>query len=198
MKTFILILTVAITVGCSSSNELAPYRFSEQQSDLRDFDSDGVINERDKCEETPTEAIVDNDGCPYLVEVTEEYKLQVLFGNGQTEIPSTYIPEIKQMANFLLAYSDTTLEILGYASPTGSAELNLELSKKRAEAVKQQLIRFGIKPSRLTIIGYGDDNPISSSDIDTAHALSRRVVGNVVGFRGDIEKEWTIFSRRDI
>ncbi|WP_087017792.1 OmpA family protein [Thaumasiovibrio subtropicus] len=198
MKGIALLLSVFLLAGCSSNQEIAPYSFSKQQSDLRDFDNDGVINERDKCEETPSEAIVDNDGCPSMVQVQESYKLQVLFGNGQTEIPSQYVSEIKQMANFLLSYSDTSLEIQGYASPTGSPELNLELSKKRAEAVRLQLMRFGVKPSRLTIVGYGDANPINLEDSEAAHALSRRVVGTVVGFRGDIEKEWTIFSRREI
>lgn len=182
-------------VGFSTEVELPP--LAEQQADLRDDDSDGVINARDKCEATASLAVVDNDGCPRHISSTETHSLRVLFANNSAEIQPQYRPDIVLMADFLKQYQETGLELQGHASKVGNAARNIELSQLRAEAIRQSLINLGVAASRLTIVGHGDSAPVNSASTERAFSLSRRVVGTVVGFKGDVEREWTIFTHRN-
>ena len=74
-------------------------------------------------------------------------------------------------------YKQTSVEIEGHSSATGSADYNLMLSKKRADAVKSILVnKFNIESSRLTTKGYGQEQLLSTENTVTAHKLNRRVV----------------------
>ncbi len=98
------------------------------------------------------------------------------------------------MAEFLQTYPSTSIELQGYASKVGSAEHNLALSKQRSEAVRDQLLRYGVAPERVNIVGYGDSVLEVEGTDDVNHARNRRVTATVVGYKGEVVKEWTIFT----
>jgi outer membrane protein OmpA-like peptidoglycan-associated protein len=191
-----LILASAITlilVGCAGdTDEYIPTPVANQQADLRDDDSDGVINARDRCSQTPEGAELTNDGCEEYIEITEQQALKVLFNNDSYEVSPIFAGHIEQMALFLAQYPETSVEIQGFASNPGSVDYNLELSRNRALSVQDKIISYGVDPSRVTIIGYGEDDIEEGSVVD--EALERRVEATVVGLKGDYIKEWTVFS----
>jgi outer membrane protein OmpA-like peptidoglycan-associated protein len=196
MKNLIFSFVVILAVGCTALDENyieAP--LANQKADLRDPDRDGVINERDKCEGTPLEAQVDNYGCSVNVEVTEQMTLKVLFGNNSIEVSPLFKSQIANMATFLKEYPETSIELQGYASIPGNREHNLKLSQDRALMVQKEITNLGIDVSRVAIIGYGATNK-GSDNSPAAQAQDRKVVATVVGYRGDIVKEWSIFSIR--
>lgn len=80
----------------------------------------------------------------------------VLFRQGKSVIdPAQYAP-IELIANYMKNHKDAKVEIKGYASPEGSAELNQKLSLARAEAVKEALVKkYKISADRLTVTGMG-------------------------------------------
>jgi outer membrane protein OmpA-like peptidoglycan-associated protein len=83
---------------------------------------------------------------------------------------------IKEISSTLYKNPSLKLEIDGYTDSTGDAAHNMELSKKRAEAVKTVLIeQFGIDQGRLSANGFGADKPISSNDTAEGRAMNRRV-----------------------
>jgi len=86
------------------------------------------------------------------------------------------------------------IEIQGYASKVGASEYNLELSKKRAHHVEDELLSNGIDPSRVRVVGYGENRLESDGNDATSHALNRRVTATVVGLNEQIVEEWTIFT----
>lgn len=98
------------------------------------------------------------------------------------------------MAAFLKRYEGTSIELQGYASKVGNAKHNLELSKERASNVRRALISNGIQPSRVNIVGHGDSE-FSSDNSQINHALNRKVVASVAGFKGNIKEEWHIFTK---
>ncbi|MEZ9041152.1 MULTISPECIES: OmpA family protein [unclassified Vibrio] len=162
--------------------------------DLQDDDNDGVINARDLCPDTQIGAEIDNDGCGSYFESTEQKELHILFANNSTEINPVFLGQIRQMAAFLKRYESTTIRLQGYASKVGNAAHNLDLSKERASNVRRALISNGIQPSRVTIVGYGDT--VSNEEgTKINHALNRKVVASVVGFKGNIKEEWHIFTK---
>ncbi|MDK9763214.1 OmpA family protein [Vibrio sp. D420a] len=167
----------------------------EQIYDLQDDDNDGVINARDLCPGTPVGAEIDNDGCGSYFESSEQKQLHILFANNSTEINPAFLNQIRQMASFLKRYETTTIQLQGYASKTGNAEHNLMLSKERAANVRRALISNGIAPSRINIVGYGDSASGGINQDNISHALNRKVVASVAGFKGHIKEEWHIFTK---
>ena len=195
MKTVVTGLLALTLFGCSVTVEEPP--ISEQSQDQQDFDNDGVINARDLCTDTPYAAIVDNDGCPTSVSSEEENNVRVLFANDSAEIPKDFLSDIQRMANFLEAYPETHIELKGYASPVGSSEYNIQLSKRRAEKVREQLISEGVVAQRIKTVAFGDADPIEAESSEAINMLSRRVVAQVIGSKGSIIQEWTIFTIRE-
>ena len=185
-----------------SADQAEEYSYIEaplatQVADLQDNDKDGVINARDKCTTTPLGSAVDNYGCEKYIESSQTKQLKILFANDSYEINPVFMSQIRIMAQFLEQYSTASIELQGYASKTGNAEHNLTLSKNRAKAVRSALISYGVAPSRVKIVGFGDAVLVNQDTTMVAHALNRRVVASVVGYTGDVEKEWTIFTRRN-
>ncbi len=75
----------------------------------------------------------------------------------------------------LKANPDINAEVAGYTDSTGKASYNLELSQRRAEAVRQYLVRYGIDATRLSARGYGEADPIASNRTAAGRAQNRRV-----------------------
>jgi outer membrane protein OmpA-like peptidoglycan-associated protein len=77
----------------------------------------------------------------------------------------------------LLASEDgiELVEVQGHTDAQGSDEHNLELSQRRAEAVREFLIRQGVAGSRLTARGFGETVPIAPNDTVAGRAQNRRV-----------------------
>jgi OOP family OmpA-OmpF porin len=63
----------------------------------------------------------------------------------------------------------------GHTDNTGSMELNLRLSKERAEAVKAYLVSQGVNASRIEATGYGPNQPIASNATAAGRQENRRV-----------------------
>jgi len=73
-------------------------------------------------------------------------------------------------------FPECTVSVLGYTDSYGGDEQNLQLSKERAEAVKQYLLaNTNLNASRIEVIGYGESKPIASNEIATGRAANRRV-----------------------
>ncbi|MBY7732329.1 OmpA family protein [Vibrio bathopelagicus] len=191
---FMVVSTNAIAENNEDEFEYHALPPVTQIYDLQDDDNDGVINARDLCADTQIGAEIDNDGCGSYFESTEQKELHILFANNSTEINPVFLGQIRQMAAFLKRYESTSIELQGYASKVGNAAHNLKLSKERAAHVKRALISNGIQPSRVNIVGHGDSD-FSSDDTQINHALHRKVVASVVGFKGNIKEEWHIFTK---
>lgn len=199
MKTSIypvLIASLFLTACVSGDKDYMETPKSDQIADLRDDDYDGVINARDICPGTPRGAEIDNDGCAEYVEHSDKKDLKILFANDSSEISPIFKTEIRTMAEFLGEYPDTSIQLQGFASQQGNAEYNIHLSKLRASAVRIALIEYGVDPDRIETVGFGDTQLTAKGDSAVSHALNRRVVASVVGFKGDVINEWNIFTRK--
>lgn len=195
MKKLVLASALGLMlIGCANdTEEYIATPLPDQEADLRDFDSDGVINARDRCPNTPKGAEVSNDGCEEYVEVAEQQTLKILFQNDSTVVNPVFGSQIKGMAEFLKQYPETSVELQGFASAPGANEYNKELSRNRAIVVQDQLVFYGVEPNRIKIIGFGEESS-NQGDDPTEEALDRRVEATVVGFKGDFIREWTIFT----
>jgi OmpA-OmpF porin, OOP family len=91
-------------------------------------------------------------------------------------IRSEYREEIAHVGEFMKKYPTTTAVIEGHADNIGSAEHNLELSKRRAEAVVNYLVdTFKIDRSRLEARGFGITRPVADNATDEGRQKNRRI-----------------------
>ncbi|MFC2090103.1 OmpA family protein [Bacteroidota bacterium] len=82
--------------------------------------------------------------------------------------------ELEKVIDFLQMNPSVRIEISGHTDNTGSADYNLELSRKRAESVVNYLIKNGVRSERLVSKGYGDTMPFADNVKDEGRARNRR------------------------
>jgi outer membrane protein OmpA-like peptidoglycan-associated protein/uncharacterized protein YidB (DUF937 family) len=105
----------------------------------------------------------------------------VNFASDSAEVPESMAPFLKSAAAELKQLkAGHVLEIAGYTDNTGDAALNLALSQRRAEAVREALIKYGAAPDMLVAKGYGEADPIASNDTAEGRLKNRRIEYHVV------------------
>jgi len=79
--------------------------------------------------------------------------------------PATKV-NLESLAKTLNKYQDTNILIEGHTDASGKDDYNMELSKKRANAVSAYLGTLSVKNSRITTQGYGETQPVSTVDAE--------------------------------
>jgi outer membrane protein OmpA-like peptidoglycan-associated protein len=106
---------------------------------------------------------------------------QISFATGSDEILPNSEPILIEIADALLRNPGLELvEIQGHADNRGDFQVNMQLSQKRAEVVRQWLIRYGVEPTRLISKGYGSMHPIVPNITEYNRARNRRVQLKIV------------------
>ena len=94
--------------------------------------------------------------------------------NEATLKPQTQVV-LAKLAGILLIMPDRGLAIEGHTDSTGSAEYNLDLSQRRANAVLDFLQSQGLDAERLSAIGYGMQRPMADNSVEEGRQRNRRV-----------------------
>lgn len=155
-----------------------------------DNDGDGVLDSVDRCPRTPADAQVDEFGCevepetgaaPVVVPVVAATLPPgtilegVNFASGSADLLPESIDVLLELAFTLQENPERRIEVRGHTDSTGSPAVNLDLSQRRAQAVRDALIDMGIDPGRITAVGYGQDFPIADNSTRAGRAKNRRV-----------------------
>jgi len=111
---------------------------------------------------------------PEVVNGTYEFE-PVHFDTDSAVIKQIYYPTIDNVAKIMKENPALNLEIQGHTDNMGNAALNDRLSLRRAQSAKTYLINKGISASRITIKGYGFNNPTASNDTPEGRSLNRRI-----------------------
>ncbi len=99
----------------------------------------------------------------------------ILFDVGKYDLKSQTQRDLAEFAKTLQKYEDTDILIEGHADATGSDDLNLRLSRQRADAVADFLKSQGVRTGRVDEKGYGESQPIASNDNEAGRQKNRRV-----------------------
>ncbi|MCX5789909.1 MAG: OmpA family protein [Elusimicrobia bacterium] len=106
-----------------------------------------------------------------------EVALDVQFDTDKDAVKPEYDDQLKKVAAFFKDHPSAKAEIEGHTDSAGNAAHNLDLSQRRAKAVRKALIdRFQADGSRLTAKGYGQTRPIADNTTAEGKARNRRVV----------------------
>ncbi len=152
-----------------------------------DRDGDRVPDYRDDCPDEPADSRVDpsrSDGCPSKVVVTEDEVVildKVYFNTNKATIKPVSYAILDEVVSVLQKYTDITeVEVAGHTDREGSDSYNMDLSQRRAEAVRQYLIDHGVDGRRLTATGYGETSPIDTNETPEGRANNRRVEFHII------------------
>jgi OOP family OmpA-OmpF porin len=143
---------------------------------ILDSDMDGVADDKDMCADTPMGDEVHANGCTVFTEKEVTQSLRILFGNNSADVEDPADPQIVEFAQFMQRFGNTQAVIEGHSSASGSAKYNKALSLRRANAVKALLVeKYGIEASRLSTVGYGEEQLLDTSNTLAAHKINRRI-----------------------
>lgn len=146
-----------------------------------DADGDGIVGADDLCpDQAETKnGFEDADGCPDELPAAVKSFMGVIagieFDNNQSTIRSGSAQALDKAVSVLTEYPSLRVEIVGHTDDRGSRDYNLELSQRRAEAVKEHLIAKGIDPSRIQTRGAGPDTPLTTNDTAAGRQKNRRI-----------------------
>ncbi|MFB8831414.1 OmpA family protein [Azotobacter sp. CWF10] len=99
----------------------------------------------------------------------------VLFDTGQVELRSAATRTVLQVARFLRLNQRRVVRIEGYTDSQGDDQLNLELSRGRAQSVRDMLVDLGGDGRRIQIAGYGEAHPVAENASSRGRTRNRRV-----------------------
>ncbi len=115
-------------------------------------------------------------------DLTSALNLSVInFASNSADIPQdNYDLLNKAAAAIKAAPAQTVIEIAGHTDNSGDQASNLQLSQRRADAVRSYLVSQGVDPTMLTAKGYGDSRPVASNDTEEGKFRNRRIEFNVI------------------
>ncbi len=154
---------------------------------IKDTDGDGIVDPgqgitpEDQC---PTEPETDNDyqdedGCPD--EIPKEVQKftgairGINFDVDEATIKKNSTKTLNAAVKVLKDFADVRIEISGHTDTDGGRDHNLDLSKRRAAAVKQYLVDQGIDGGRIETRGAGPDEPVADNKTKRGKAQNRRI-----------------------
>lgn len=144
----------------------------------RDSDGDGVADRFDKCPDTPAGTVVDGSGCPIKFPETQEAVVgdysPIQFEFDSYVLKTSSYPTLDKVSQDLRD-SGNALTLEGHASAEGTEDYNMQLSKDRANAVKNYLVNSGVDANKLEVVGYGETQPVASNATESGRIQNRRV-----------------------
>lgn len=99
----------------------------------------------------------------------------VLFEFGKADLKAGAVRNLYPLVTFLKEYPARNVLIEGHTDSVGPEAANLDLSQRRAEAVRSFLVQNGVNSQRITTRGYGEAFPVASNNSDAGRQKNRRV-----------------------
>src|SRR5687767_9773040 len=142
-----------------------------------DSDKDGVNDDDDKC--AGVKGVKEHNGCPAIdekiISQIDRYANRIQFKYKSTVLSKKSKEELDGIVKILKENTNLNVLIEGYTSSDGNGRNHVNLSRKRAQSVKEYLELNGIKARRLNAVGLGDVNPLNKNNTEAERASNRRV-----------------------
>ncbi len=124
------------------------------------------------------EVVVDK----YIVAVSNDrlVLIGVNFAFDKSDLLPESYPVLDQSVKLLNDKPEINVEIEGYTDYVGTDAYNQTLSVERAQTVKTYLVSKGISETRLTVVGYGKNNPVADNNTDEGRRMNRRIVFKII------------------
>jgi outer membrane protein OmpA-like peptidoglycan-associated protein len=104
----------------------------------------------------------------------------IRFDFDKANVKPEYRDILNRIAGILMTLKGYTIAVYGYTDDIGTQTYNLQLSQRRAEAVRDFLVQTGIPPTIMSTKGFGKSDPRVPGDSEQARAANRRVEIGIV------------------
>lgn len=155
---FVLLLSVAMVLTACAKKEVAPV--IEEVEPVEE-----VAPPLEEIEEEPVEEVEEVE--PVVLE-------DIFFDYDKFNIKKEYESILTDNAELLLGNPEIKLLIEGHCDERGTNEYNIALGEKRAKAVMDFYVTYGIGADRLSMVSYGEERPFSRGNNEESWALNRR------------------------
>jgi len=113
------------------------------------------------------------DDCIMVVDLNVEFK-----NNSTTYMNSDEREEVIAFAEFIKKY-DLYAVVEGHTNKFAPAPYNYDLSSRRAEKVRAELIKLGVQPTQVSALGFGESSPLYDNNTESGAQKNRRVIAEV-------------------
>ena len=103
------------------------------------------------------------------------FESDVLFEIDSSRLSGISRQTLDEAVGVFIEYPKTAIVAQGHTDSTGSESHNQELSERRAEAVRNYLIERGVGTARVVALGYGENRPVTSNNVEEGRRRNRRV-----------------------
>jgi len=165
--------------GYPDYSDKCPYNLRGAMVDIYgcplDGDKDGVPDGLDCCPDTRPGMKIDKFGCVDLSLFAMPTVLNIKYRVESFEIDPFSMQKLDSIAAILIQAPSVKIEVVGYTDNIGTISENKILSERRANRVRDYLVKFGIDTNRITTRGLGASNFIASNDTEIGRQKNRRV-----------------------
>jgi len=147
-----------------------------------DSDGDGIPDKSDRCPNIP--GVAENNGCPPIqkeeLEIIERAFSNLEFESGKSIIKPVSYSSLNELATLLDKQESWLVQLSGHTDNTGNPIKHMELSKNRTQAVKDYLIKQGVKEYRIKTEWFGQERPVADNKTPAGRQKNRRVEMKIV------------------
>ncbi len=149
-----------------------------EMKDMTDYNKIEEMIKKHIPEQVTREVVVDR----YIMAIANDrlVLVGVNFAFDKSELLPESYPVLDKSVKLLEDKPDVDVEIEGYTDYIGTDAYNQELSVQRAQTVKDYLVSKGITESRLTVVGYGKNNPVGDNETVEGRTMNRRIVFKII------------------
>jgi len=108
---------------------------------------------------------------------------RVFFGYDSAVLTANAQETLSKQADWLRDHTDVRITVEGHCDERGTREYNLALGEKRANAAKSFLVGEGVSSSRISVVSYGKERPVSFGGDEESNAKNRRAVTVLNNYR---------------
>ncbi len=126
------------------------------------------------------EVVAEEPVMPEPVAEAVRVELDVKFDFDKAQVKEGSFADIKNLADFMAQYPQTTTVVEGHTDSVGTDAYNQGLSERRANAVRDVLVnQYGLAAERVNAVGYGETRPVADNSTSEGRAINRRVEAEV-------------------
>lgn len=120
-------------------------------------------------------ASAQSSGNEVLDALAERLHADVMFRTASADIDAQVAGKLEELGKLLGEHATMEVQLHGFADPRGKAGENMELSQRRADAVREALIKGGASPEQIRLAAHGEDMTTAAKEDLEAFAWERRV-----------------------